>query len=63
MKKRISLDEAIAFFGTQNDTLIIPILSNSQYLNFEIKSRSIDDINKRIDYHNSLFYPNGIKNI
>ena len=56
LKKRITLEEAIDLFGKKN-TVILPILTNSQYLEFNRKSKKFSDPRKKNEFYHQWFDP------
>lgn len=54
MKKRITLDECNKLFGN-NNAVIVPILSEAQYCEFNQKYDILPDVIKKTKFHNEWF--------
>lgn len=54
LKKRITLEEAIDLFGKKN-TVILPILTNSQYLEYHRGSKKILDPIEKVNFYYKWF--------
>ncbi len=55
MKKRITLNECNKLFGN-NNSVIVPILNESQYFEYNQKYDLLPDINEKTKFHREWFY-------